>query len=56
MGMTIGTVAYSPGSVADYAIMLMLMLMRGTKSVMHRAERQNYCLNNLRGTELREGI
>ncbi len=30
--MTIGTVAYSPGSVADYTIMLMLMLMRGTKS------------------------
>ena len=41
MGMTIGTVAYSPGSVADYTIMLMLMLMRGTKSVMHRAETQN---------------
>lgn len=54
MGMTIGTVAYSPGSVADYAIMLMLMLMRGTKSVIHRAERQNYCLNNLRGKELRD--
>lgn len=54
MEMTIGTVAYSPGSVADYAIMLMLMLMRGTKSVMHRAERQNYCLNNLRGKELRD--
>lgn len=54
MGMTIGTVAYSPGSVADYTIMLMLMLMRGTKSVMHRAETQNYCLNSLRGKELRD--
>lgn len=50
MGMTIGTVLYSPGSVADYAI----VLMRGTTFVMHRAERQNYCLNNLRGKELRE--
>ena len=54
MGMTMGTVAYSPGSVADYSIMLMLMLMRGTKSVIHRAERQNYCLNDLRGKELRD--
>lgn len=54
MGMTIGTVAYSPGSVADYAIMLMLMLMRGTKSVIHRTEKQDYCLNNLRGKELRD--
>ena len=54
MGMTIGTVAYSPGSVADYTIMLMLMLMRGTKSVMHRAETQNYCLNDLRGKELQD--
>ena len=54
MGMTIGTVAYSPGSVADYAVMLMLMLMRGTKSVMHRAETQNYCLNDLRGKELQD--
>lgn len=54
MGMTIGTVAYSPGSVADYSIMLMLMLMRGTKSVIQRTERQNYCLNNLRGKELRD--
>lgn len=54
MGMTIGTVAYSTGSVADYTVMLMLMLMRGTKSVIHRAERQNYCLNNLRGKELRD--
>lgn len=50
MGMTIGTVAYSSGSVADYTI----MLMRGTKSVMHRAETQNYCLNDLRGKELQD--
>lgn len=54
MGMTIGTASYSPGSVADYTIMLMLMLMRGTKSVMYRAERQNYCLNHFRGKELRD--
>lgn len=54
MGMTIGTSAYSPGSVADYTIMLMLMLMRGTKSIMRKTEKQNYCLNFFRGKELRD--
>lgn len=54
MGMTIGTSPYSPGSVADYTIMLMLMLMRGTKSVIHKVEKQDYCLNSLRGKELRD--
>lgn len=53
-GIAIGTVKYSPGSVADYSIMLMLMLMRGTKSIIHKAERQNYCLNDFRGKELRD--
>ena len=53
-GIAIGTVRYSPGSVADYSIMLMLMLMRGTKSIIHRTERQNYCLNDFRGKELRD--
>ncbi|MDE6635885.1 MAG: D-lactate dehydrogenase VanH-D, partial [Lachnospiraceae bacterium] len=54
MGLTIGTATYSPGSVADYTIMLMLMLMRGTKSLIRRTERQNYCLNPFRGKELRD--
>lgn len=54
MGLTIGTAAYSPGSVADYTIMLMLMLLRGTQPIIRRTERQNYCLNNLRGKELRD--
>lgn len=54
LGMAVGTVAYSPGSVADYTIMLMLMLLRGTKSIMRSTERQNYCLNNFRGKELRD--
>lgn len=54
LGITVGTVAYSPGSVADYTLMLMLMIMRGTKSIMLSTERQNYCLNNLRGKELRD--
>ena len=54
IGMTIGTTVYSPGSVADYTIMFMLMLMRGTKSIMLGTERQDYCLNHFRGKELRD--
>ena len=54
MGMTIGTSVYSPGSVADYTIMLMLMLVRGIKSIMRKTEKQNYCLNYFRGKELRD--
>lgn len=54
LGITIGTAAYSPGSVADYAIMLMLMLMRGTKSIMSKTSRNNYCLNKIRGKELQD--
>ena len=52
--MVVGTVEYSPGSVADYTVMLMLMLMRGTKSILRETQRQNYCLNDLRGKELRD--
>ena len=51
-GIQIDTVAYSPGSVADYTLMLILMLVRGTKSILRGAERFNYRLNNLRGKEL----
>lgn len=54
MGITIGTSVYSPGSVADYTIMLMLMLMRGIKSIMRKTEKQNYCLNYFRGKELQD--
>lgn len=54
LGITVGTVAYSPGSVAEYTLMLMLMLMRGTKSIMLSTERQNYCLNRFRGKELHD--
>lgn len=54
MGMAVGTAAYSPGSVADYTIMLILMLLRGIKSIMRRADRHCYTLNNFRGKELRD--
>jgi D-specific alpha-keto acid dehydrogenase len=33
VGLTVGNVSYSPGSVADYTLMLMLMAVRNAKSV-----------------------
>ena len=54
MGITVGTVVYSPCSVADYTLMLMLMAVRGTKAMILSTERQNYCLNSSRGKELQD--
>ncbi len=49
-----GSVAYSPDSVADFSLMLMLMLVRDAKSVLRRADDRDYRLNDVRGKELRD--
>jgi D-specific alpha-keto acid dehydrogenase len=54
IGITVGNVAYSPDSVADYTLMLMLMAVRHAKSVIRRAETQDYRLSAARGKELRD--
>jgi D-specific alpha-keto acid dehydrogenase len=54
LGMIVGTVAYSPDSVADYTLMLMLMVVRDAKSVIRRAEVHDYRLTGTRGKELRD--
>ncbi|GLZ78024.1 D-lactate dehydrogenase VanH-Sc [Actinorhabdospora filicis] len=54
VGITVETIAYSPDSVADYTLMLMLMAVRGTKSVLRRADAGDYRLNAVRGRELRD--
>jgi D-specific alpha-keto acid dehydrogenase len=54
VGISVETVAYSPDSVADYTLMLMLMAVRGTKSTVTRAQVHDYRLNEARGTELRD--
>lgn len=54
LGIAVGTVDYSPDSVADYTLMLMLMAVRGAKSSLHHVEQQNYRLNRIRGKELRD--
>jgi D-specific alpha-keto acid dehydrogenase len=54
LGMTVEPVAYSPDSVADYTLMLMLMLVRNTNSTISRAQVHDYRLNDIRGKELRD--
>jgi D-specific alpha-keto acid dehydrogenase len=54
VGICVGNVAYSPDSVADYTLMLMLMAVRNAKSVIRRADAHDYRLHDVRGKELRD--
>src|SRR6516164_3958294 len=54
VGIRVGNVAYSPDSVADYTLMLMLMVVRNAKSVIRRTDTHDYRLHDVRGKELRD--
>jgi D-specific alpha-keto acid dehydrogenase len=54
VGISVENVAYSPDSVADYTLMLMLMAVRGAASTIGRAKIHDYRLNDVRGKELRD--
>jgi D-specific alpha-keto acid dehydrogenase len=54
VGVCVEGVSYSPDSVADYTLMLMLMAVRHAKSVICRADTHDYRLNDTRGRELRD--
>ncbi|GGM76081.1 lactate dehydrogenase [Lentzea pudingi] len=54
LGITVGNVAYSPDSVADFTVMSMLMVVRDVRSVLRRADLHDYRLNATRGRELRD--
>ncbi|GIF16309.1 D-lactate dehydrogenase VanH [Actinoplanes teichomyceticus] len=54
VGISVGNVAYSPDSVADYTLMLMLMAVRHMKAMIRRADVHDYRLNDVRGKELRD--
>ena len=54
VGICVGNVAYSPDSVADYTLMLMLMAVRNAKSVIRRTDAHDYRLHDVRGKELRD--
>lgn len=54
MGIAVGNVAYAPDGVADYTLMLMLMAIRGAKSIVTGAENFDFSLDAVRGKELRD--
>lgn len=54
IGITVGNVAYSPDSVADYTLMLMLMALRNAKAIIRRTDTHDYRLAETRGKELRD--
>lgn len=54
VGISVGNVSYSPDSVADYTLMLMLMVVRNAKATIRRTEVHDYRLNAVRGKELRD--
>ncbi|MGA4837886.1 D-isomer specific 2-hydroxyacid dehydrogenase family protein [Streptomyces sp. G45] len=54
LGISVENVSYSPDSVADYTVMLMLMSVRHAKSVIRRADVHDYRLSDVRGRELRD--
>nr|WP_211207493.1 D-isomer specific 2-hydroxyacid dehydrogenase family protein [Stackebrandtia nassauensis] len=54
LDITVENVSYSPDSVADYTLMLMLMVVRSAKSIIRRTDVHDYRLNDVCGRELRD--
>lgn len=52
LGIEVTNVRYSPASVADYAIMMMLMVLRHVKPMLQRYQGQDFLQAGLRGREL----
>lgn len=52
LGIRVGHAQYSPNSVANYAIMLMLMLCRKITHILKRSELQDYTVKGKMGREL----
>lgn len=52
LGVGVGNATYSPNSVADYTIMLILMAIRKVKLIMERSNTQDYSLKGVQGKEL----
>ncbi len=54
LGLSVETVSYSPDSVADYTLMLMLMAARNARSIFSRSSSHDYRLDELPARELRD--
>jgi D-specific alpha-keto acid dehydrogenase len=54
VGISVQNVVYSPDSVADFTLMLILMAVRNAKSMIRRVDARDYRLEAVRGKELRD--
>jgi D-specific alpha-keto acid dehydrogenase len=54
MNICVENVEYSPDSVADFTLMLILMLIRSAKTTIRRVQANDYRLADVRGRELRD--
>ncbi|NUT18031.1 MAG: lactate dehydrogenase [Hamadaea sp.] len=54
LGLTVEGIAYSPDSVADYTVMVTLMVLRQAKAMIRRVGLHDYRLGDVRGRELRD--
>ncbi|MBS1843408.1 MAG: lactate dehydrogenase [Actinobacteria bacterium] len=54
VGISVANVTYSPDSVADYTLMLILMALRDAKAIIRRTDLHDYRLADRRGRELRD--
>lgn len=52
LGMPVGSVTYSPSSVANYAIMMMMMCCRKIVQILDRSRVQDFSLTNKMGREI----
>ena len=52
LGMHVSRVAYGPETVADFSVMLMLMLLRNMKQILDRSDIQDYSLKGKRGRDI----
>jgi D-specific alpha-keto acid dehydrogenase len=54
IGMSVGTIPYSPDGVADFTVMLLLMALRHAPASIRRVDAHDYRLGDVRGRELRD--
>lgn len=52
LGMHVGNVSYSPNSVADYTVMMILMAVRRVKAILLRGANQDFTLRGVNGLEM----
>ncbi|MEV6414128.1 D-isomer specific 2-hydroxyacid dehydrogenase family protein [Kribbella sp. NPDC051718] len=54
LGISVENVSYSPDSVADFTLLLMLMALRNARGMIRRTDVQDYRLDPVRGRELHD--